>query len=287
MRGKWAVLSCILGLTTGIAGAQVPRRTTVDETAMYCSGEVRSEAIPQESFIISGEESITKIAFAVNNLVYINRGTSQGTKVGDEYLVVRPVKELLKREWFRPQMQLMNAMGQPYADLGKLRVVHVGGKVSTAKVVYSCDYMQRGDIILPFAERPAPTLKQNAFIVDPFAPATGKTGMVVMTKGFGITAGNNTIAYVNLGATEGMKVGGYVRVFRDQSNMHDVIYQTKSTWDRLYGFGSTPVAFAYGDLPREIVGEGIVIRVSGHAATVMITAVRREIYAGDFVEMEQ
>jgi hypothetical protein len=287
MRGKWAVLSCILGLTASIAGAQVHRRTTVDEGTMACSGEFRSEGVSRDSYIISGEESIMKIAFNETNYVYINRGSGQGVKVGDVFQVMRPTKELLKREWFKPQMQLINALGELYMDLGTVRVVHVGAKVSTAEVIHSCDYMQRGDLITPYKERPAPTLRQGAYIVDPFAPATGKTGMVVTTKDFGVTAINNSIVYVNLGTNEGLKVGSYVRMFRDQSNMHDTLYQTKSTWDRMYGFGSTPVAYSWGDLPREIVGEGIVVRVSGHAATVMITGMRREIYAGDFVEIEQ
>ena len=290
MRGKWVVLSLILGLSAGVVAAQtkapVPKRTTVDDASMYCSGEVRSEVIPHDSYIISGEESIYRITFQEPDLIYINRGAGQ-TKVGDEYWVMRPVKELLKQPWFKPQMQLLNAMGQPYTDLGKIRVVHVGTKVSTAKVVYNCDYMQRGDIILPFAERPAPPLRPNSFVVDPFAPATGKTGMVVITKEFGTTAGNNDIVYVNLGATEGLHIGTYVRVFRDQSNMHNTLYQSRGTWYKMYGFGSTPVQYTWGDLPREIIGEGIVIRVSGHAATVMITAVRREVWAGDFVEVEQ
>jgi len=45
--------------------------------------------------------------------------------------------------------------------------------------------------------------------------------------------------------------------------------------------------YSWEGLPREILGEGIVLRVSGNTATVMITAVRREIYAGDYVELEQ
>jgi hypothetical protein len=55
----------------------------------------------------------------------------------------------------------------------------------------------------------------------------------------------------------------------------------------LYGFGSTPVKYEWDSLPREILGEGIVLRVSGNTATLMLTAVRREIYAGDYVEIEQ
>lgn len=216
MRGKFVTFGLILGMVAGVAAAQVPKRTTVDDAAMYCSGTITTDAIPQDSYVISGEQSVDKVAFVVNALVYINRGSAQGVKVGDEFLVTRPVKEDLKEVWFKGQVELMRAMGQAWADLGRLKVVHVGDKVSTALVKSTCDYIQRGDIILPFIERQAPPLKQGAQIVDPFAPATGKTGMVVSSKFFGQASGNNSILYVNLGASQGVHVGSYLRVFRSQ-----------------------------------------------------------------------
>lgn len=287
MRGKFVTFGLILGMVAGVAAAQVPKRTTVDDAAMYCSGTITTDAIPQDSYVISGEQSVDQVAFVVNALVYINRGSAQGVKVGDEFLVTRPVKEDLKEVWFKGQVELMRAMGQAWADLGRLKVVHVGDKVSTALVKSTCDYIQRGDIILPFIERQAPPLKQGAQIVDPFAPATGKTGMVVSSKFFGQASGNNSILYVNLGASQGVHVGSYLRVFRSQGRGVSTIYQNKGTEYKLYGFGSTPVEYTWEGLPREILGEGIVVRVSGNTATMIVTAMRREIYAGDYVEVEQ
>jgi hypothetical protein len=287
MRGKFLSFGLILGMIASVAGAQVARRTTVDDAAMYCSGTITTDAVPQGSYIISGEQSVDKVAYVVNALVYINRGSGQGVKVGDEYLVVRPIKEELKEVWFKGQLELMHAMGQTWADLGRLKVVHVGDKISTALVESTCDYIQRGDVILPFAERPAPPLRQNAQVVDPFAPATGKTGMVVSSKFFGQASGTNSIVYVNLGASQGVRVGSYLRIFRSQGRGVSTIYQEKDTEYKLFGFGSTPVAYAWPELPREILGEGIVVRVSGNTATLLITAMRREIYAGDYVEVEQ
>jgi hypothetical protein len=287
MRGKFVSFGLILGLVAGISAAQTPRRTTVDYTAMYCSGVVTSDPVPQDSYIVSGEQSVDRVAFVTNALVYINRGSAQGVKMGDEFQVVRLVKDDLKEPWFQGQNELLRAMGQTWADLGRLKVVHVGEKVSTAEVKASCDYIQRGDIILPFTERPAPQLKPDSAVVDPFAPPNGKTGMIVSSKYFGQSAGTNSIVYVNLGASQGVKVGSYLRVFRNQGRGISTIYQTKGTEYMLYGFGSTPVKYEWDSLPREILGEGIVLRVSGNTATLMLTAVRREIYAGDYVEIEQ
>jgi hypothetical protein len=54
----------------------------------------------------------------------------------------------------------------------------------------------------------------------------------------------------------------------------------------IYGFGSAPQRYAWNDLPREVLGEGIVLNVSRNSSTVMITYGRIEIYAGDYVEIE-
>jgi hypothetical protein len=292
MRGKWVSLGLILsfglagGLSAGTAAAQTPPRTTVDESAMNCSGEITTAPVSRDSYVISGEKSLTKIIFADHDMLYINRGADKGVNVGDKYRVVRPVNDDLKEKWFRGQFELIRALGQNWADLGIVTVLHVGPKVSTAEVTSNCAYIQRGDVIVPFVERPAPPLKPDSHLVNPFTPATGKTGMVVTTKMMGEVVGLNDIIYVNLGSSQGVQVGGYLRVFRHQGNEKDTLYQDKGTEYKMYGFGSTPEIYTWEGLPREILGEGIVLRVSGNTATVMITAVRREIYVGDYVEVE-
>jgi hypothetical protein len=292
MRGKWVSLGLIIsfgligGLAAGVAKAQTPQPATVDLTAMNCSGEVTSAPVSRDSYVISGEKSITKIVFGDHDLVYINRGADKGVNVGDRFRVIRPVKDEVKEPWFKGQMELVRALGQNWADLGTIKVLHVGPKVSTAEVTSTCAYMQRGDVILPFVERPPLPLKPNAHLVDAFAPTAGKTGMVVTTKMMGEVAGTNDIIYVNLGSAQGLQVGGYVRVFRHQGNEGGLNYQDKGTEYKMYGFGSAPEIYTWEGLPREILGEGIVLRVSANSATVMITAMRREIYVGDYVEIE-
>jgi hypothetical protein len=123
-------------------------------------------------------------------------------------------------------------------------------------------------------------------MVDAFAPATGKTGMVVMTKDFGQIAGNKAIVYVNLGSSQGAHVGSSIRIFRRQGDHREVAYQTPDMQDHVYGYGSTPARYSWEGLPRDILGEGIVVRVSNNTATVMITGTRHEIYVGDYVEVE-
>ena len=92
--------------------------------------------------------------------------------------------------------------------------------------------------------------------------------------------------YVNLGAAQGVKVGDYLRLFRYQGKDIEYAPQTKGYVYQIYGYGSTPTRYEWKDLPREVLGEGIVLNASRNAATVFVTYSSAEIYPGDNVEIE-
>jgi hypothetical protein len=96
----------------------------------------------------------------------------------------------------------------------------------------------------------------------------------------------NSAVYVNLGSNQGVKVGDYFRIFRYQGSMAETVPQTKDYQYTMYGFGSAPAKYQWNDLPREILGEGIVFVVSRNSSTMMVTFSSSEIYAGDYVEIE-
>lgn len=277
----------LLGLAVSGSLAYAQKAPTApDEYDMYCSGVVTTRALPQSTYVISGAESSDKVVWKQGDDVFINKGGSQGVKVGEEFLVSRPVNEPLKYPWFKWQNALLHAMGQTYADIGRLRVVAVQAHTSVAEVVQSCSYVQRGDLVQPFVARPAPAYKAAAKF-NAFAPPDGKArAMVVTTDHFGQLAGAGSIVYVNLGSGQGVKVGDYFRIFRYQDANNETVYQVGGTAYRMYGFGAAPQPYTWSDLPRDILGEGIVVRVGPNAATVLITRSQREIYAGDYVELE-
>jgi hypothetical protein len=177
-------------------------------------------------------------------------------------------------------------MGQLYADIGQLRVVNVLPKTSIAEVAFSCADMIRGDIARPFEERPAPPFKEIGPF-DHFAPVSGKpVGTVVTSRNFQQSQGQGSTMYVNLGAAQGVKVGDYMRLFRFQGKDIETAPQTKGYAYQLYGYGSTPTRYEWKDLPREVLGEGIVLNASRNAATVFITFSSADVYAGDNIEIE-
>ena len=260
--------------------------TSPDYSAIYCSNFVTSDRGGDDFRLISGEESNSRIIFELRDYVYISKGSGQGVHVGDRYSVYRPGKDPIDVQWFKWQDKLSKAMGTFYHDTGQLKVVHVEPNVSIAQVTFACDYLERGDYIRPWQERPSPPYK-NADQFDRFAPASGKSvGMLVFGKEFGQAYGKFNSVYVNLGTNQGVNVGDYMRVFRYQGSSALTVPNYADYQYKMYGFGSTPTAYKWNDLPREILGEGIVLNVSPNSSTVFITYSRIDMYAGDYVEVE-
>lgn len=286
MRAKLAALCTFVFAGAGICSAQTANPTQPAFSSVYCSGFVSDQRVPDATRLVSGEQSNVKILFARGDYVTINRGQDKGVRAGDRYSVVRAETDALQVNWFKWQAKLMKAMGTHYLDAGQLRIVNVQAKTAVAEVTLSCDYMQRGDIVLPFQERPEPTFKDpSAF--DHFAPISGKpVAMVVQSKDYQQSAGQGNTVYVNLGTEKGVKVGDYFRIFRYQGTLAELAPQTKGYQDRLYGFGSSPGRYMWNDLPREVLGEGIVINVSRNSSTVFVTYSSADVYAGDYIEIE-
>ena len=285
MIGLAAGLSLIA--STGAAQAQQYTTTAPTQNDIYCSGVITDERVPDNPYVISGEDSRYKTTFGPGDLIYIDAGQEQGTKVGDRFEVIRPITdEMSATPWFKYQNMLLRAMGTRYRDVAQLRVVNVGPKVSTAQVTLGCgDTIQRGDLVRPFVARPVPQYRAVNF--DPFAPPSGKkTAMVVSGKDYTALTGPGRIVYVNLGSAQGVRVGDYFRVFRYQGMHNEVDYQVSDTAYKAYGFGSAPAAYGSDNLPRQVLGEGIVLRTGPNSSTVMLTTAREEIFAGDYVEVE-
>jgi hypothetical protein len=292
MHAKIVLAGLILNISAAAVAAQgAPKAPTPGD--LYCSGIVTNEAVPRDAYVITGPESNHRTTFDEGDYVYIDKGTAQGTKVGDEFLAIRPVEDSDKVDWTKWQTAILHKMGTVWEDESRLRVVVAQENVSITQVVHSCGYVQRGDIVLPFAERPSPPLKSEDHF-DRFAPPNGKAlAMVITGKQFQQQVGRNDVVYVNLGAKQGVKVGDYFRIFRYEGTEHESAYQTpRFAFDvdgdlgPTYGYGASPKKWNWSNVPREDIGEGIVLRTGPDSSTVLITFSYIEIYPGDYVELE-
>jgi hypothetical protein len=156
MRANLAALCLAAFVGADVCYGQSAPTTTAETTlqpghsAVYCAGFVKDAKLPTDFYVISGEQPSYKIMYAQRDNVYINQGSDKGVKAGDRFMVVRPVEDPNPVEWFKGQNKIVKAMGQMYADIGQLRVVNVEAKTSVAEVDFSCNYIQRGDIVRPF-----------------------------------------------------------------------------------------------------------------------------------------
>jgi hypothetical protein len=110
--------------------------------------------------------------------------------------------------------------------------------------------------------------------------------MVVTKKHFGQISGTGSIVFVNLGSAQGVRLGDYFRVFRYHGSRIESVYQPAGMTYKAYGFGSTPVAYHWDEVPRQVLGEGIVLRTGPNSSTVLLTTLKQEISDGDYVEIE-
>lgn len=296
MRGKLVIAGVALALSglAAVAQDQAPSQAAVPiENDLYCSGIVTTAHVPESTYVISGEESNYEISFHMGDYVFINRGEAQGAKIGDEFSVIRPEVDPIDFEWTKWQYSILHKMGTVWADEGRVKVVVVKKNTSIAQINHACDDIQRGDIVVPFEERTAPSLKSGENF-DRFAPESGKAkAMIIEGKRFEQAAGTNDIVYVNLGNSQGVHAGDYFRVFRYTGTEHETAYQTpgfafdiEGQWGPTFGLGAAPSKWDWSNTPREVLGEGVVVRTSPNASTVLLTFTLREVYPGDYVELE-
>jgi len=290
MLAKSAKLCLALLLGAGISAAQrseaVVRANQPDASQVNCAGFFSDQKVGGETYIASAEESSFRLTFGSGDYVHINRGMNQGVREGDLFSVMRKEGDYDKVSWFKWQPKLLRAMGDPYVDLGQVKVVKALPKVSIAQITFSCMPMQRGDIVLPYQPRPVGPFKDPAKF-DIFAPVSGKpVAMVVAAKDWAQSVGQNDTIYVNLGTAQGVKLGDYFRIFRYQGTRAETPPTEKDYQYKLFGFGSAPQRYGWNDLPREVIGEGIVLFATKNSSSVLVTFSRKEIYAGDYVEIE-
>lgn len=241
----------------------------------YCAGFVTQR--PMDSLnVVAGEEKEDRFSYTTPQYAYLSQG---GLAVGSEYMIVRRAVDRTKAKSFNGQRLLQNAMGLIYDDIARVKVVVAHPKVSTAQVIFSCAEILPGDLAISPETRPTPEYRARRPF-DRFAPPSGKTvAQVVNARDFQQFPGIGQHIYVNLGSSE-VKPGDYLRIFR----------MGKGPEYRATGRGAVYEmprrVINKGDLPREVIGEAMVIRVEDHAAVAIVTESLREISLGDYLEPE-
>jgi len=273
---------------------RIPTPTYAD---LYCAGFISRQILPDANFIAGGLQSPTTTKFERGDIVYL-KGT--GYTAGAQYEILRALKDVNEYEMFPGQRTVLKQTGQPYEEVGRVKVIDTRSKTAVALVEYSCDGINPGDTAIPFVEKQSVEF-HGPIRFDRFLPASAKvSGRIVMAKDFDSQLGTGQKVYINVGAKQGVKIGDYFRAVRSyEADLKDPVdslsfraqlsedtQKKQSTFDpELFEKGSGPVIHVR-DLPRRAVGELVIIGVTDTTATGMIVFANEDVHAGDGVELD-
>jgi hypothetical protein len=287
--------SGIISTSVNVPFVRFQTPTTAD---IYCAGFISQSRIPDANYVNGGLQTPTATKFETGELVYL-AGT--GYQAGQLYSIVREVRDVNEYEIYPGQRKVLAAVGHPYGEIGRVRVVDTRSHSAIAQVEFSCDPINPGDVAVPFVEK-APVAFHVPGHFDRFTPPNGKlTGRIVLGKDFDSVLGTGMKLYLNMGANQGVKVGDYFRVVRSyeatlQNPVDSLSFKAQTSEDtqvRPPAFEANRFTKTKGanihvrDLPRRAVGEVVVLSVTPNSSSAMVVFALEDVYAGDTVEMDE
>jgi hypothetical protein len=310
-------LILLLMISAALAAAQGPAAPTPDASGIIetpanlpfvrfqtptaadinCAGFLTRERVPDASYVDGGLETPVSTKFGSGELIYL---AGQGYQAGQLYSIVRELRDTNEYEMYPGQRKILAAAGRPYGEIGRVRILDTRSHSAIAQVEFSCDPINPGDVVLPFAEKQPITFRVPEHF-DRFAPPNGKlSGRIVLGKDFDGLLGTGKTLYMNLGSNQGVKVGDYFRVVRSYTaTLHDPVDSLSFKASTSEDTQMRPPAFEanrftktkgpnihVGDLPRRAVGEVVVLHVTPTASSAMVVFALEDVYAGDSVELD-
>jgi len=152
--------------------------------------------------------------------------------------------------------------------VGRAKVVAVREERAVAEVTFACGPVSLDDIAILYQARPIPEYKE-ADKFDRFVPPNGKQLGAITAAAFNAGAvGVGRMVYINLGELDGVRAGNTFRIFHIS---RDYLLQ---------GILGPP------DLPRESVGELVVLTTQEKSSVGIVVRSIRDISLGDGIELE-
>ncbi len=277
----------------------VERVQTPTYADLYCAGFINKQILPDANYVAGGLETPTTTKFTRGDMVFL-MGT--GYSAGAEYEIIRALRDVNEYEMYPGQQKLLKETGQPYEEVGRVKVIDTRGKSAIAQIEYTCDGINPGDTAIPFAEKQTVSF-HTPVRFDRFMPSSSKlSGRIVMAKDFDSQLGTGHKVYINVGANQGVKVGDFFRAVRSydadlrdpvdslsfQASMaEDTQKKTPSFDPGMFDARGNGPTIHVRDLPRRAVGEIVIIGVTPTTATGMIVFSMEDVHAGDNVEADQ
>ena len=223
-----------------------------EEDTIRCASYVTDDGEDDSIKIIGSEYGQERISFADRDVLYLNRGSNAGLRVGDTFTAHHKAYKVKHPITTR-------TIGTKVETTGWLRVVLVQEDSATAIVEQACWDMHAGDYLKPFEKVNVPLIRRQA-APNRLTPPTGKaTGYIIDQELDKASTGAGDLLSIDLGSGDGIAPGNRFTVFR-------VMYPTVPT-------------------ARNVVGELAVVKVQERTAVAKVIYSRDAIVVGDEVEL--
>lgn len=247
-----------------------------NRTDLECLDQVVDKYRKSPLFIAQSEVP-RRIAFATDDIVYLNGGEEDDIDPGDQFSITRKLGKV-----YHPITG--KRIGEFVKTFGRLRVLSVQPRTSIAQIVFSCERIEKGFDLVPYEPIFSPVGEMPEFDYRDLDP-TGNAEGYVIHGGGKIRPGPGHLIQVNLGDEEGVESGDFLNIFIDTPRPKPLPFKYK------YKYRNQEYTSFYRedkgkrDYPRRIVGHAVVLSVSARTSVVKILDSIREIEVGDHVEI--
>jgi hypothetical protein len=264
---------------------------------LYCAGFINKQLLPNANYVAGGLATPNMTKYVNGDIVYL---AGSGYQPGAQYSIVRELRDVNEYEVYPGQRKLVAAAGQPYAEMGRVKVLDTRNRTAAAQVEFSCDTILPGDIAIPFAEKQTIPFHEHGKF-DRFTPPSGRlSGRILLAKDFDTILGTGAKVYLNVGSNQGVKVGNYFRAVRPytddlndpvdslsfKASMGEDTQKKQPSYGHHLLMKSSGPTIEVADLPRRGVGEVVILSVTPTSSTGMVTFALEDVHIGDDVELE-
>jgi hypothetical protein len=264
---------------------------------LYCAGFINKQLLPNANYVAGGLATPNTTKYVNGDIIYL---AGSGYQPGAQYSIVRELRDVNEYEVYPGQRKLVAAAGQPYAEMGRVKVLDTRSKTAVAQVEFSCDTILPGDVAIPFAEKQSISFHPPAKF-DRFTPPSGRlSGRILLAKDFDTILGTGAKVYLNVGSNQGVKIGSYFRAVRPytddlndpvdslsfKASMGEDTQKKQPSYGHHMLTGSSGPTIEVTDLPRRAVGEVVILSVTPTSSTGMVTFALEDVHIGDDVELE-
>jgi LysM domain len=195
-----------------------------------------------------------RVIVGEDDIVYTDIGMKQGGKVGDRYSIFKDMGPIS-----HPVTNFI--MGRKIIPLGTLQLSELEEKTSKAIVTKSFLEIGAGSYLMPYRDR-----KREVALK---ASDKDLAGYIIATQTGNQTLASGDIAFIDLGASQGVEAGNMLYIVRDV-----VPDQQKFPGN-------------VDKLPAEVLGALVVVEVGQKTSTALIVKSIDTIYSGDRVELKK